>query len=626
MNVYRENNLVNKLFENIIIFSGNCSVVYSGCRITALLEQNSITINLPKELSIAIEGSMVPLQELITKVISGGEPIVFNFPKIPDSFILLPSVSCGKKTAVLGLSGVVEYAIRIENKLEDSVKEIQCLYNVSKALETHPDLNEALNLCVAHINQGFSYPAETPVWLEIKNKIYGSPEVNNPADKNILRQEIIVNGVKYGAITASLKNGKWFLKEETNMLKEIAGKIAMAVEKDEKQKNLEKQQAILLAKNEALIKLTEDCNRNRQKLRTFFSAITEKIIVIDNDFNITISNKEEIGDAGKCYKKLFDRNERCSDCPALEVFVTGNSSSRERVEGDKFLRLTGYPIFSTDGKVDRVLEVCIDTTTQKKMEEQLLQSYKLASLGKLVAGVAHEINNPNTFIMGNLKIIEESLGDIIPILDDYYASHPELKIARLNYNVFRDNIPVLVHDMIGGANRTKKIVSDLRNFAKKDEGKLTDKVDLNDVINNNLTLPAKHIKKHAKLEVELGEGIPVFTGSINKLEQILINLIMNASEAIGPAEGLIKIKTFFDPARGEAVLTVTDNGCGISDDARKNIFDPFYTTKRNSGGTGLGLSITYGLVKEHGGSIDVESKPGKGSCFIVRLPVERKNN
>jgi polar amino acid transport system substrate-binding protein len=175
--------------------------------------------------------------------------------------------------------------------------------------------------------------------------------------------------------------------------------------------------------------------------------------------------------------------------------------------------------------------------------------------------------------------------------------------------------------MINGANRTKKIVGDLRNFAKKDDGTLTDVVDLNYIIKNNLTLTSKHVKKFADLEIILNENLPTIRGNSNKLEQVILNLVMNASEAIEGSNGLIKIKTDYDDKKKEALLIVEDNGCGMDETMIKNIFDPFFTTKRNKGGTGLGLSITYGIIKDHGGKIEVESKAGIGTKFTIKFPV-----
>ena len=346
---------------------------------------------------------------------------------------------------------------------------------------------------------------------------------------DILKSDLKSTGVKKGEIRVFTKDKKGFTIDEKNLIDEIAGKISRAIEKDEKQTNLEKQQEILRAKNEALLKVTGECNKSREKLKTFFKAITDKIVVIDRDHNIIMSNKDDIGEVGKCYNKLFNYDEMCSDCPASVTFETSNDAISEKDFHDKFLTLRTYPIFGKDGSVDRVLEVCRDKTKEKKMESQLLQSYKLASLGKLVAGVAHEINNPNTFILGNLKIVQEAFDDIFPILENYSISNPDLKIARLNYDIFKDNISILIEDMINGANRTKKIVNDLRNFAKKDDEGLTEDIDLNYIITNNLTLTEKHIRKYAELEFDLGNNIPVIKGNTQRIEQVLHNLILNAS-------------------------------------------------------------------------------------------------
>jgi polar amino acid transport system substrate-binding protein len=219
--------------------------------------------------------------------------------------------------------------------------------------------------------------------------------------------------------------------------------------------------------------------------------------------------------------------------------------------------------------------------------------------------------------------VQEAFDDIFPLLDQQQKLNEKLKIARLDYKVFKENISILIDDMVNGANRTKKIVEDLRNFARKEEENLNDDVDLNYIIKNQLTLTKKHIKKYAQLEIELYENIPLFKGNINKLEQVLLNLTMNSSDSIENGTGLIKIKTGYDEVSKKILLSVSDNGCGIEEAVLKNIFDPFFTTKRNKGGTGLGLSITYGIVKEHNGSIEVESKKGFGTTFTIRFPAKQ---
>ncbi len=625
MDIVQSPTLASDLFENVILIQADLSPVFTGKVIRQFLTDHSIPLNslLAKEILYASQKML--LKQLVAEAYRSPQSLPFSFAAHPEEFVLFSVKEHDDSVIVaLGFKPVVDKILRLERDLEDSLKELQCLYNVSRELDSNRDLDEAVEKCILYVQQGFEAPEETMVTVEIKKKTYGHLAWSLSDIRDMMCYEIAADGVMTGKIRVYTKNKSGFLPEEHELVIEIAGKISRALQRNEKEKNLEKQQTILRAKNDVLLRLTQECNRSREKLRTFFSAITEKIVVVDQEFNIIMSNKDEIGDSGKCYHKLFNLLEPCAECPAMITFKSADDSSSERDEGDKNLRLMSYPIFGADHTVDRVLEVCRDITSQKKMELQLLQSYKLASLGKLVSGVAHEINNPNTFILGNLKIVQESLPDIFPILDAYYEKNPDLKIARLNYPLFKENIAILVADMIEGANRTKKIVVDLRNFAKKDEDNLNDRVDLNDIITNNLTIPTKHVKKTAGLEVDLEKDIPCFKGSIIKIEQVISNLILNASEAIEGDDGLIMIHTGFDRESKEVVLEVSDNGCGIDEKNQKSVFDPFFTTKRNMGGTGLGLSITYNIVKDHGGKIHIDSRVGEGTKFTIRIPAQNE--
>lgn len=612
-------NLINELFDNIVIFSGDYSIIYQGNSIKSLLLENDIDINLLKKSATIDNNHLNVLKNSIEKL-KDNKYVTFNFLRIKEDFVLFPYEN-QVNTFTFGLKDKVMHIAVIEHDLKERMKELESLYHISKDLDSPGEIKEILEAAIPHIQQAFQFPNNTIVNIEIGKNIYGNTDWDPKEIHDLMTSDIKPNGQKKGKINVYSRNKTGLHKEASKYIDEVANKIARKLEQKEKERNLEKQQKILKAKNEILLRLGEECKQSREKLRAFFSAITSKIVVVDKDFNISMSNKEDIGDSGKCYNKLFGLNEPCEECPTLESIKTSDIAVLEKVVDDKYLQLNTYPIFTDDGKVDSVLEVCRDITVQKKMEEQLLQSYKLASLGKLVAGVAHEINNPNTFILGNLKIIQESLNDLFPLLDLYYQYHPDLKIARLDYKTFKENITVLVEDMLNGANRTKKIVTDLRNFAKKDEGGLTENIDLNSIITNNLTFTQKHTKKYARLEIELGSDIPAFKGNSNKLEQLLINLILNASEAIEREDGLINITTSYNKDSNEIILTVSDNGTGMNENVKKNIFDPFFTTKRNKGGTGLGLSITYGIVKDHNGEIEVDSKVGQGTKFTIRFPV-----
>lgn len=609
-------NLVYELFDHLFIFDETNKLIYEGSSLNKLLA------DFRPYLSSERSERLGNFWSTINTVRQTLEPYNYSFPGIDDEFIVFPSKMDGGVRVILAKKDQIIQIPKIEYDLNERVKEINCLFQISTELESAKTLNEALENSTKHIENGFQFPHATIVNIELGKEVFGNTSFKNEDVKGFLYSEIWIDEKKRGEVKVYQMEDETFLDEEVKLINEIAGKLAWAVEEHDKTINLEKQSKILLRKNEVLKKLTEECYHKTEKLRTFFSAITDKIIVIDKNYDIIMSNKEDIGDSGKCYEKLFNQTEKCNTCPVKNTFKNFEISFEEREEGDKYLTLRSYPIFNKQGKVDRVLEVCRDVTTQKKMETQLLQSYKLASLGKLVAGVAHEINNPNTFILGNLKIIQEATKDIIPILDRYYNDHPDLQVARLNYDLFKESISVLVDDMINGANRTKKIVADLRNFAKKDDGALTEVIDINSIINYNLTLTRKHIRKYAELKVELDESIPKFLGSSNKLEQILLNLIMNASEAMENCEGIIKLKTGYDEEKKEVLLIVEDNGLGMEENIVKNIFDPFFTTKRNSGGTGLGLSITYGIIKDHNGNIEVDSKVGRGTKFTLRFPAK----
>ncbi len=390
--------------------------------------------------------------------------------------------------------------------------------------------------------------------------------------------------------------------------------------------DLEKQKDLQVNKNKELVSLTEKLKESRNKLQTLFDAITDQVVMIDRDFNIKMANRKEGTHSGKCHKKIFNLSRPCDSCPGAMVFQQKKSITLEQKYGEEYYLLQAYPIFDDHGEVEGVLEFSRLITKQKNMEIQLMQTDKLASLGQLVSGIAHEINNPNTFIRGNVLIIQEAMKDILPILDEYSRNEKTLQIARLNYDVFKSNILILLDDMAQGTNRIKTIVEGLRKFAKRDDGVLNDEVDINDIIQNCLRLVANQIGRKAKVNLALNGDIPKVKGNAQRLEQVIVNILINASQAIEKKMGAIEISTAFLEKENEALLKISDDGKGIDGKTLKQIFDPFFTTKRNQGGTGLGLSIAYGIIKEHKGRIEVESKLDSGTTFSIYIPVSQKEN
>jgi signal transduction histidine kinase len=626
MNEINKYKLPFELFGNIIVFNNENVITFAGYAIIKALSLSGIDIEKIIEGKFSDEDGQNLLTTL-NKVRENHKTYSFKFKKSPQEFILLPAHGSDKKNVFLSLKGVVDRISTIEHNLGERVKELECLYKISHEIQISKDVNEALEKSTEHIKYGFQFPEEATVVIEYKGKKFVSAGGSETKIKNMLSDENILNNErKRGEIRVIYHKKLPFLKEEIYLLREVSRKFTKAIEREEKTRILERQRKILLSKNEKLLELTEQCKESREQLQSVFRAITDKILEIDSDYNILLSNSDEIGNNGKCYQKLFKLEEPCKECPAQITFKTAKMASFDMEYNNHFFKLRSFPIFNKEGSVDKILEICRNVSKEKKMESQLIESHKLASLGKLVAGVAHEINNPNTFILGNTKIVKEALTDLLPIAEAEFIRNPDLKIARLNYDLFKENITTLIDDIYNGAGKIKKIVEELRNFAKKDEDVLTDTVYINNVVENTVRLIKKQIKENVKIRMELKQDLPEFTGSISRLEQVIINLVMNASQAIGNNPGEILLKTGFDAENNHVILTVSDNGKGMDETTKRNVFDPFFTTKRNEGGIGLGLSISDRIIKEHKGEIEIDTQLGRGTTFTIVLPVNHSEN
>jgi polar amino acid transport system substrate-binding protein len=269
-------------------------------------------------------------------------------------------------------------------------------------------------------------------------------------------------------------------------------------------------------------------------------------------------------------------------------------------------------------KKSQDLEQLNQELRQKQM--RLVQTEKLASLGQLSAGMAHEINNPVQFIQGNIRILNESLDAILPILDKHAEANRDLTIARLPYPFFREHIRTLLNDMSSGVVRIADIVKDLKQFARADEGRFDELVDVNEAVQSSLRFVHNKIK-HYKTVTDLDPSLPKIKGNASKIEQVLVANLINAAEALAERpNGLIKVGTAADEENGTVCVYVSDNGSGMTEETKQRLFDPFFTTKQRTGGTGLGLSITYGIIRDHNGRIEVDTKLGEGTTFRYFFP------
>ncbi|MDD5300380.1 MAG: ATP-binding protein [Gallionella sp.] len=261
-------------------------------------------------------------------------------------------------------------------------------------------------------------------------------------------------------------------------------------------------------------------------------------------------------------------------------------------------------------------------------QNQLLQSDKMASVGQLAAGVAHEINNPIGFVYSNLGSMEKYLKDIFGLLDVYEAAEAALPEAaravvrrakqQKDLAFLREDVPMLMKESRDGITRVKKIVQDLKEFSHVDASDKWQWADLHKGLNSTLNIVWNEIKYHAEVKKEYGE-IPEVECYPSQLNQVFMNLLVNAAHAI-PDKGIITIRT---GRQGEEVfIQIADTGKGIPEENLKRVFDPFFTTKPVGKGTGLGLSLSYGIMQKHNGRIEVQSEVGKGTTFTLWLPIK----
>lgn len=262
--------------------------------------------------------------------------------------------------------------------------------------------------------------------------------------------------------------------------------------------------------------------------------------------------------------------------------------------------------------------------TQKALREsqqQLQQAQKMETLGTLVAGVAHEINNPINLIMYNLPLIRKIWVDFLPIMMEQKQKTPAKKFGGFSYEFLEENLAQLIADMDMAANRVAKIVADLKNFSRQSNVVEKHPMQINTAVKNALRLAQTTLRKSGvQLDLELSDELPLMEGNLESIEQVVLNILINAIQASDRRPGRIKISSGFQIQDGRIFVKIRDNGAGVSPAIADRLFLPFVTDKQAEGGTGLGLSVSYSLVKAHGGQITFQSRPGEGTVFTVYLP------
>lgn len=355
---------------------------------------------------------------------------------------------------------------------------------------------------------------------------------------------------------------------------------------------------------------SEDKLKNQYGLlQSTFEAIPYPFYVIDaNDYTVKMANSAaRFGDLSKghfCYSLTHGKDKPCDSetdpCPLAQIKKTKKPVAVEHVHSDESGKsrtydIFAYPVFNTTGDIVQMIEFCQDNTERKRMQEQLIAQDRLVSIGQLVSGVAHELNNPLTSVIG--------FSDILLQKDLPANIRADLEIVNSE------------------AKRTALIVKNLLTFARQQPQQKTP-VNINEPLQTVLQLRC-HTQRTNNItsDTHLAQGLLPIMANSSQLQQVFLNIIVNAEQAMTDShnKGTLKINS---AQRGDFVrVTIADDGPGITRENMTRLFTPFFTTKEIGKGTGLGLSISQGIVLEHGGRIWAESQPGKGAVFFIELPV-----
>jgi two-component system, cell cycle sensor histidine kinase and response regulator CckA len=384
---------------------------------------------------------------------------------------------------------------------------------------------------------------------------------------------------------------------------------------------------------------TEKRTRQRERwFATTLRAIGDAVVTVDVDGSITFMNRAAEGllgrtldDAeGKPIDTVFRLVNEKTRAPVLDparlALERGSPVTlpphTALVCGDREVSVedSAAPIIDERGQQIGAVVVLRDVTLARKAQEQIALADRLASLGAVAAGVAHEINNPLTYILGNVGFLGEELARLRRLASEGLPGEQMQKLADCLAQL--DQLAIEIDE---GATRVARIVADLGSFGQQPAEIKNGNV--RQALEWALRVSRTAITQHAKIRLDL-EPVPEVRGDEGRLGQVFLNLLLNAAHALrhgDPATHELAVSTHLEPARAEGgrpnvVVTVRDTGTGMSEDVRERIFDPFFTTKPVGMGTGLGLSVCHGIVQELGGSIGVTSQLGEGSVFEVRLP------
>lgn len=348
---------------------------------------------------------------------------------------------------------------------------------------------------------------------------------------------------------------------------------------------------------------------SQQRLLSLFNGITDLICVINSEYKLLMGNKrylEFTGNSAKslvqkqCYAALFNRSTPCEGCPALDTYKTGESKFVELVHEDRIYQIWTFPMRNLEGRPDYIVEYTKDVTEQKELERQLIKAEKLASIGLLSSGIAHELRNPLNIIEAARYTLESQLQSVTPDM--------EKDLKKIKSSV----------------QRASSIIDNLLKFSRHSEF-IKEKVDVGTLLKSTMSLLYKEITRQGIRPLMSLAPLPRVFCNIDSLKQVFLNIILNAIQAM-PEGGELRVRTRLSKDKQWVEIEFKDTGVGISEEHMANLFTPFFTTKGPSGGTGLGLYLSYTLLNREGGDIQARKNDDQGTTFVVQLPIAHEND
>ncbi|NPV04146.1 MAG: PAS domain S-box protein [Syntrophaceae bacterium] len=382
------------------------------------------------------------------------------------------------------------------------------------------------------------------------------------------------------------------------------------------------------------VRSEQQIRESRNTLRSVFDGISDPLLMVREDMTVIMLNRAALQFLGATlYREMigapcvepFRQRYGQEEVNLIQAAIAGQEPARWELatKGDaaRYEEVFVYPVHAVAAGDSMAIIRITDRTRQRLMERELIQSEKLASLGLLVSGIVHEINNPNNFISFNMPILRDYIREILPVLDEHAAKNPAYEVQGMPYADFREDVLKLLENIEHGSTRINATVAKLKEFARKRDDKGARPIRPTEVVERAVAICHTQIRKTVRtFEVDVQQDMPGMVTDPDAIEQPLINLLINAAQAADKPDSRIRLTVRRRENGGGLVIEVEDNGCGMDRKTASRIFDPFFTTKAEGLGTGLGLYISKNLIESAGGSIAVDSEIGRGTTFRVVLP------